>query len=705
MPRITTPEEQEFFGAGSFGRNISVFLKEMAQKCGLSERELYEEWFESKYERPPMDPVRWLNDEEYFGKIGYRTFPLVKEAFYKITTANPQPEQVILKGAIGWGKSWLSAILMCWMTYQLSCLKNPQVFFGLAETSKIVLINLSVTAMHAKGVLFKLVMEMLDSSPYFLRTFPRNSKVNTMIEFPQKSIYIIPGSSSEQAALGENIFGGVIEEANFFPVVVGSAKIQNSAERELDQAKRLYDQMWRRMKSRFSNKGSVPGILILNSSARYPDDFLEKLEKTASDSTMIFDYAQWETKPKNKVSKEVFYFFFGDQHTGTKIIAKNEVEEYKKRGEVYEIPIDYEDDFRNDKEGAVRDVLGKNVRSQSRFIPDDDRIYDIFTDKIPLPFSDTFANGIEAPRVESAIDVRQLMTIPTEEQQLRGVKPRLKMHPNATRYAHFDLSSTGDATGLAVVHIGSVKEVVRKERTRLVPTMDEEQIELALYPQEIVEIVPVIYVDLVVRILPPDEGEIEFEPLREIIYRLRDFCGMRFGKISYDFYGSRDSQQILNKRFGDDIVEEYSVDRTMDAYMMLKELINERRLKCYPYGPLAEELRGLQRNWAKYKIDHEPKGSKDTSDGVAGASFHAVKQFELGIADFPQIEDIEDSEDEKQRIKRDFVASMTDSPVTGKTKRLPPELEIMKALLSGELSDEDDDDDSYAIISEVKRSW
>lgn len=698
MNKIITPTDKEFFALDSFGCNISNFLREMAAKCGMTERELYEEWFESKYERPPIEPIRWLNDEEHFGKIGRRTYPVIKELFYKIVTANPTPEQVILKGSIGWGKTWLSALLMCWMLTSLSYLKNPQTFFGLAEASKIVLINLSISARHAKGVLFKLVIDMIDSSPYFLRVFPRNRRVNTSIEFPQKELYVLPGSSSELAALGENIFGGTIEEANFFPVVVGSAKIHNPAERELDLAKRLYDQMWRRIKSRFMVQGKVPGMLIMNSSARYPDDFLERLASTAGDTTVVFDYAQWETKPLSKISSEKFYLFFGDQHTRPRIIEEEYIDEYKKRGTVYAVPIDYEDEFRRDMEGAIRDVLGKNLQSQARFIPDDDRILEIFKEELPTPFNDTFVHGIDATRVESAIDIRLLMDVPTEEEQRKGRIPKLKMHPNATRYVHVDLSSTGDATGFAVVHIGSVKEVLRRQGKRYLVSIDDDEI---IEPEEIVEIVPIIYVDFVVRILPPEEGEIEFELLRDILYKLRDITHMRFGKISYDFYGSRESQQLLKKRFGEDVVTEYSVDRTMDAYLVLKETINEKRLKCYPYEPFASELRTLQRNWAKYKVDHTPRGSKDVADAVAGAVFHAVKHFELGIADFPQIEEFDDSETELDTIKRNFNESMLQTK-TKKRTQISPELQIMKAILSGEL-EEEEVRDGQVVITDISK--
>jgi len=685
--RLSSPPSME-----EFGIEAERYLHEVAAKCGLSIRELYEEWFENKYEREPVDPVRWLNDPYYFGAVGQRTYPGVKDNFYRVVLVDPRPMRVILKGSIGWGKTWLSALLISYMAYELSCLKSPQAYFGLAPMTQISFMNLSVSAQHAQRVLFKLIKDMIDESPYFQKDFPRNKYIQSIIDFPQKMVSIVPGSSSELAPLGENLFGGVIEEANFFQVVKGSSKITNPAEREWDQAKKLHDSIWRRMKSRYQNLGRVPGMLILNSSAKHPDDFLERLSKHADGrETVVFEHSEWETKPESRYSGRKFYLFIGDQHTPPKEIPSEEVENYKKRGEVCAIPIEYKRDFEVDMEGAIRDILGKNVRSLNRFIPDDSRIVAMFTSQIPSPLSDNWPEGIPYDRLLDAVILDRLIKKPPEGKSFDI--PRMKLHPGALRCAHIDLSSTGDSTGVAIVHVGQVKEVPRKYHRRghhrheseFVSSSEEDDYEATM------EVVPIVFVDLVLRINPPSEGEIEFEYIREILHRFRDVCGVRFSSITYDLYGSRESQQLLRKRFGQEVVGHQSADRSPDPYLVLKECIYEGRLKCYPYKPLMEELRTLQRDLRTGKIDHPPGGSKDVSDALACAVFAATKQFDLGVADLPQLGEFADTETLEEKLERE-----TKEWLLGGTKRSRPkrieteEMQIMKAIMSGELDDEDD---------------
>ncbi|GAG68462.1 unnamed protein product, partial [marine sediment metagenome] len=166
-----------------------------------------------------------------------------------------------------------------------------------------------------------------------------------------------------------------------------------------------------------------------------------------------------------------------------------------------------------------------------------------------------------------------------------------------------------------VVHIGEMKEVERRQE-------DAEGIYL------VKEFVPVIYVDLALRVIPPMEGEIQIEAIRNLVYDLRDRVGFRFARITYDHPMSKDSQQTLKHRFGEEVVGYLSVDRHVDQYLLLKELIYEGRLHCYPYPPLLQELLQLQYNPKTGKVDHPPNQDKDIADGLAGACWNAIEGVE-----------------------------------------------------------------------------
>lgn len=500
--------------------------------------------------------------------------------------------------------TFLSALIMGRIIYELSCLRSPQAHYGMAYDSNIVLMNLSITKTHAARVLYSTLREMIDGSPYFQEVFPRYMGLQSSLVWPQKHLSFVPGSSSELSPLGENLLGGVIEEANFFPIVIGSRRIQNPDEKEFDAAKHLRDAIWRRMKSRYQVYGRVPGMLILNSSAKYPDDYLENLARQSDpEETTIIEHAEWDTKPKGRYSGEKMYVFIGDSQVLPKIVEKeDELEEYRARGEVMEVPVEYKGDFEKDILGAIRDIAGKNIRAIDRFISDDARIDHMFQlgKDLPKPYHNRFDHGVFCNELDTAIHPMNLLRM--EERFLGKEKvtedriPVLQYHPEAPRFIHIDLSSTGDATGFCIGHVGEIKEIERRS------AQEGDTVEV------VQESVPVIYVDALLRILPPEGGEIEFEAIRDLIHRFHYEAGMRYSKITFDQYQSKHAQQLLRKKFGEDVVKPLSVDRTNDAYLALKETIYEKRLYCPFSPPLSVELRQLQISPRTGKVDHVAKG-------------------------------------------------------------------------------------------------
>ena len=86
--------------------------------------------------------------------------------------------------------------------------------------------------------------------------------------------------------------------------------------------------------------------------------------------------------------------------------------------------------------------------------------------------------------------------------------------------AHVDLGLTGDSAGVAVGWVEGFKKVPRSENT--------------------FELMPQINIDLILEIKPPRNGEIEFENIRKLFYKLREL-GMNLKWISFDTFQSVDS--------------------------------------------------------------------------------------------------------------------------------------------------------------------
>ena len=641
MSNVVSPDDPTFFDGtdDDILKRVNVYLASLGSKYGEAEHTVFKEWEALKYERIIVSPEEWLNSPEYVGATGEKTYEVVKEEFYRIFNKDPRPMQVILKGSIGWGKTFLSALIMARLLYELSCYRNPQAYFGLSPESRIVLMNMSVTKTHARKVMYKLLMEIMDSSQYFSEVFPRRMTLTHYIDFPQKKIAFVPGSSSELSALGENLFGGVIEEANFFPVVKGSRRSVHPDEKEFDAAKHLQNAIWRRMKSRYQSLGKVPGMLVLNSSARFPDDYLERLAKESDPAeTLIVEHSEWETKPPEKYSGKKFLVFLGDEHSMPKILEKEaDTLEYAPRGEIIDIPVEYKKDFDRDLLGALRDIAGKNIKMINRFFPDDEMIDLMFKkgEALPKCFGDRYDRGVPCDVLNDVVEpVRLCINHPGHD----GLRP--KVNPGSARFLHIDLSATGDCTGFVMCHVAEVREVEK------VFESDSGEMETLL------ENVPEIVVDLALRIVPPLRGEIDFSEIRKLIHRFVD-CGFRFSAITFDQWQSKDSQQILAKKYGEDVVFPLSVDRTMGPYLLLKEALTEKRISCGFYSPLSVELRNLVK--MEKKVDHPPGGAKDTSDGLAGCVYTASKGFDASFIDEWQWGVFEEEGPETKNYQDDFV--------------------------------------------------
>jgi hypothetical protein len=188
----------------------------------------------------------------------------------------------------------------------------------------------------------------------------------------------------------------------------------------------------------------------------------------------------------------------------------------------------------------------------------------------------------------------------------------LRHDPQCARYIHVDIGVTGDALGMTMMHLIGYKMV---ERVRSDGTTYQDR-------------APVGVVDFHLRVVPPKGSEIDLSKVRSFIQELRDY-GVPIWRVTYDTYQSRGEIQTLRKLgFTADAV---SVDRTDEAYVALKHAYAEGRIMTYRYATLERELRELERDIDKRKVDHPARspetgglGSKDVADSLAGSFYSAI---------------------------------------------------------------------------------
>lgn len=558
-----------------------ALIQQLLRENEGRELEVLEELLGFAYRWKPVGIREFVEGERYLNMKG-QIYPALLDDLEELFDSGKY-EEAVFCGGIGWGKSTLSEIAICKMVYNAACLRNPQMSYGLAAGTTLHFVNVSVTKQQAKDVVFKGIKTKMNNSPFFRKEFPYEKELAEELRFPN-NIQIAPTVDP----IGLNVLGGVIDEANFMDVVEDSSR---AAGGKYDRAKEIHDMTLRRMKSRFMRKGKLPGILITISSSRYPEDFTEKKLEEAKENPAIFArrYSQWGTKPTHFFIGETFKVALGSMVVQPDIINTPEEELVfsDMNIPIIDVPIEYKKDFETDIYGAIRDLAGMPTASIHPFI--------IYRHKIFEAMARGKSLGMEHPYTLESTTIKDGAYF---------IKEKLKVH-NKPCYIHTDLAIKKDAAGFAMGHVDRWIKITRR---------NEEG-------KEVNVIVPVIVIDFMLRIIPPQNGEIDIAAVRGLVHQLRAM-GFNIQKATYDQFNSAESIQQLN-RVG--IKSELlSVDRNQECYGSLKDAMYEDRLIMYEYTPLANELVHLEINEKSGKVDHPVNNYKDVSDAVAGVCYHCT---------------------------------------------------------------------------------
>ncbi len=364
---------------------------------------------------------------------------------------------------------------------------------------------------------------------------------------------------------------------------------------KFDQANEMYNSIVRRRKSRFMLAGGhLPGVLCLVSSKRYPGEFTDRKQAEAREEiarngkTRIFVYDRrlWEIKPEGTYGTERFDLFLGDVARKPRILESGAEVATDDAHLVMEVPEEFRPEFARDILSAIRDIAGSATFALHPFI-------------------------VNTEAVAKAFGGRQSV-LSTEETDFVAsrllIYPNRILQPNEPRFAHVDLALTGDSAGVAVGWVEGFAKVPRSDNT--------------------FEMMPVINFDLILEVKPPRGGEIEFENIRKLFYRLREE-GMNLKWISFDTYQSADSIQLLRQKGF--TTGSQSMDTTSIPYDFTKSAFYDGRIKAPVHDKALSEMVRLERNPQSGLIDHPPNFSKDCSDAMADVVFGLTNRRESWV--------------------------------------------------------------------------
>ena len=173
-------------------------------------------WLED-YEEIPVDIDTFLEEDDYLGLAtnhGKQIYPFWREQLRAMFKGGDMDfEEIAFTGAIGLGKTAIAVYAIAYLLYRLLCLRNPQRYFGFADTDDIAIFFFNATVALACGVGFARLHAACMESPWFRAHGEVKGSSSNPYYVPSKHIVIKAGSNSSHG-LGQQIF-----------CVVGSTKI------------------------------------------------------------------------------------------------------------------------------------------------------------------------------------------------------------------------------------------------------------------------------------------------------------------------------------------------------------------------------------------------------------------------------------------------------------------------------------------------
>jgi hypothetical protein len=605
-------------------------LKEMSEK---GNSKTYEDLKYSEYREIPVDIETFLTDDRYLGQAWKdatnksKLYPFWLERLKEIFPDNLTTDYNTLleSGARGIGKSEVACgCVGAYLMYRVMCLKNPLEFYRLKQTEKICFAFMNIKLALAEEIAISKFQKTVQMSPWFMNKGRMTTLHGNPYWVPPEPINIIIGSQSDDV-IGQPIYFAFFDEISF---------IRNQdIDKQKKKAKDMIDTAIGGMFTRFIHNGKNPTMLVVASSKRSEQSFMEEyiktLSKTEGNSTLVVDKPVWEVKPKGTYSDDIFYVGLGNKYLENIVIPDDDINNlslYKERGyKILEVPIDFRAKFLEDIDRNLCDFAGVSSASSSKYMSAQ-MVMDCINQEYKNPLPDVIETGNGKDDTLQYHNLFNLDNIPKD----------LMYKP---LYIHLDMSLTGDMTGIAGVWISGKKVSTDNNQAK------DLSFRLAFSTS----------------IKAPKGRQISFEKNRNFIRWLKQI-GFNIKGITCDTYQSADLlQQLSAEGFN---CETLSVDRVQDGicrpYQYLRSSIYEQRFEMYKSDRLFDEFVDVERNIETGKVDHSPNGHKDALDAVCGATFNASKNAEQYAFEYG--EDLElavkassaNNEFDKKQINVDF---------------------------------------------------
>ena len=595
----------------------NMFLKILEELSDKGYSETLETIYLVDFKEIPVSIDRFLTDPEYLGASndnGNQIYPGWWQVYHDVFDSQRDIYEVCLSGATRIGKSSTAVACMCYMTYLLMCYRNPQKYFGLKEVSRATVAFANLTKDLATGVAYREFNDTLLKSPWFNRHGKFTNSATKPVYIPEGNQIELVAASDAAHVLGMQLWAALIDEVNFARAGVKDLSISKN------HMKHLYNTANARITGTFKLNGKIYGKMFTCSSKNTDNDYLsEHIEQqldAGNKHMYLFDKPQWEVLPAYRFGKEKFHITVGDRFKrGFVVPDENDdpvhLKEYEDEGyKVLEVPADYKPNFKADYDIALRDIAGISVVGSMGFITQEMITPNVSEDRVNPFFEDYYEIGL---RDNDTIERHFHPEV---------VPANLKALP---MNIHIDFAEVSDHIGISGVVIDGNKNVIDLQTEKKV-------------------MMPFFRQIFQVAIGSPRGDRMSFQKVINFILWLKR-SGFNIGIVSTDQYQSAYVRENLEHQGF--TTEKVSVDRTIDPYVSLRNLLQDQRIELIRCDLQEIEMINLQRN--NDRIDHKPQSNsgagsalpclangynskgigKDCADALCGACSSLIEHLDL----------------------------------------------------------------------------
>lgn len=551
------------------------------------------------YKEVPVGIDEFISSPKYMGEVtrnGESVYPFWKMTANDIFNSGNKYYEIVLSGATRIGKTSTMTLILCYMLYKLMLYRNPHEYFQKKAVSRFTIGFANLTKDLAAGVAYREFNDTLVNCPWFMEHGTRSRSDRNFYYIPEGDcIDIVTGSDSSNF-LGMQLWACGIDECNFAKSGVKDISLAKA------HMKKLYDTINARISGTFRLNGEVYGKMITSSSKNSDSDFLsdhiESQLRAGNTSLYLVDEPQWKILPKSMFSDKVFHFTVGDRFKrGFVIPEENDDEEHRKEYEeqgyrVIEAPAELRKNFVADYDISLRDIAGISVTGAMGFITQESITPCIASDRKNPFYEDIIETGNR-----DSLTIEQFFHIEQVPNELKHQQMNI----------HLDLAEVSDRTGISGSCVCGNKLICDSEGRKTA--------------------MPFIKNVFSVGIQAPRGDRQSFQKVINFLIWLRR-NGFNVGTVSTDNFQSDYLRETLAQQGFN--VTKISVDRSMDPYIGLKNMLIDQRIELVKNDTLESELINLQR--FNNKIDHPinnpdgTKGGKDIADSLCGSIWTLVTE-------------------------------------------------------------------------------